>query len=873
MLDKYGVLFLIASAAVISLVATAPLDWMPQDAFDYINSQFSAVTAQNCRSKSRDQLRLPESSVAQIPRYNKLRSTIFYRNRTNLLHLHNMALNRAFYYSFIYQKLNQTWDFETQPGLSYIYMSAAADVSANPGFINGSSLYFDNDCSYPNWYRTFKFNTTLPLFGPRAWRADDYNEATNWLREPTNNTVDIHDYGAGRMYNYTSPNYKFNPWYSPWMPDITGEDDSLRKFTYSVGIKYSNATGVFVKNEFEDNTFFGPPQPGQQDREEYLPVRFTQPYFDCDRSNKWIVSATSPVVEYMPRYSIWLHLRRARFVAVSSMDIEFERIDMNQCPASQGNPLPNIFAGTARCKATTMCEPLFGFGFRRGGYQCVCQPGHYYPWYHDGPFLGLEIEEATREEYEVGFDCLVVEERQVYSIVEPEFVERKKRSIYSRAKHFLANLPSNTSPRLNKRQKRHLISSLRHLKEDKDRVKRTPKVRYVAKRHTKRQKREAIEPESLTRMQNILERVHQTNKDNCHELLENDLYLTGDAGYGVETQFLSQGRVALRLAHFLSNFLQNIDEYEEFGDLKGDRRLNETQIFAEVVANVMSDHKILGSGVFFDRYQFRMSPPVNNTDPRFIDGITREFFGPYSWRQQVQNDGLDNFKAIDFAGFSDYYVDKPWFRNMKARWATNVSGLKKHTAKPMIRSNREGTSLIRFEYYPITYRAPDYEDGEWLRPQFKCDGRVDDWVATYVVPFFGKNSLKTKIEFKGVVTTEVKLTNLDINQCPGEFHLPNAFKNTAKCHYESQYCYALEGVGFRQGGYKCECRQGYEYTINDLAWYYDGQKMEEEYKKFMSGVPNRYQTSRCRIAGASSVMFNMYLLITLFSLAVYAAKV
>lgn len=60
---------------------------------------------------------------------------------------------------------------------------------------------------------------------------------------------------------------------------------------------------------------------------------------------------------------------------------------------------------------------------------------------------------------------------------------------------------------------------------------------------------------------------------------------------GVDRQFEPQGRTALRLAHFLSNFLQNVDEYEEFGDLKGDRRLNETQIFAEVVANVLADHR------------------------------------------------------------------------------------------------------------------------------------------------------------------------------------------------------------------------------------------------------------------------------------------
>jgi hypothetical protein len=46
--------------------------------------------------------------------------------------------------------------------------------------------------------------------------------------------------------------------------------------------------------------------------ERLLPVMFTQPYFDCGKSNKWIFSAVSPVVDFMPRYSNWTHLRRPR---------------------------------------------------------------------------------------------------------------------------------------------------------------------------------------------------------------------------------------------------------------------------------------------------------------------------------------------------------------------------------------------------------------------------------------------------------------------------------------------------------------------------------------------------------------------------------
>jgi len=39
--------------------------------------------------------------------------------------------------------------------------------------INGSGIYFDEDKYYPHWYKNF-FNKTIPLFGPYAWRADDF---------------------------------------------------------------------------------------------------------------------------------------------------------------------------------------------------------------------------------------------------------------------------------------------------------------------------------------------------------------------------------------------------------------------------------------------------------------------------------------------------------------------------------------------------------------------------------------------------------------------------------------------------------------------------------------------------------------------------
>ena len=288
-------------------------DWATYDTFDEITDKMDSVTAANCQSKPKKELHLTDQVLAQMPRFNKLLSSIIYPNRTNLLHVHNMALNRAFYFSYAFQKLNETYQFYYQPGLMYYYFSTAADVSANEYNINGSAVFFDNNGSYANWYSNLNFNHTLPLFGPRAWRDDDYNEPTNWLREPTNNTINIEDYGAGAQSNYTLESFKINGWYDFWLPDGDNKkgQDSVKKNSYGVEIMYSNETGKFTDEQFIAKVFYGPPSPGQKEKD-ILPVVWTEPYFDCGKSNKWIVSAVSPIVDQIPRYLEWFHLRRMK---------------------------------------------------------------------------------------------------------------------------------------------------------------------------------------------------------------------------------------------------------------------------------------------------------------------------------------------------------------------------------------------------------------------------------------------------------------------------------------------------------------------------------------------------------------------------------
>ena len=133
----------------------------------------------------------------------------------------------------------------------------------------------------------------------------------------------------------------------------------------------------------------------------------------------------SPIVDVYPRHTDYRHLQSMRNLAVAVTDVDFLMMDINQCAQIDSIHLQtndsqskesNLFAGTDKCKPTTRSEPLVGLGFRRGSYQCLCQPGYRYPPYQDGPFKGYIIEKATQEEYANNFDCLKVECRLILSL-------------------------------------------------------------------------------------------------------------------------------------------------------------------------------------------------------------------------------------------------------------------------------------------------------------------------------------------------------------------------------------------------------------------------------------------------------------------------
>lgn len=83
----------------------------------------------------------------------------------------------------------------------------------------------------------------------------------------------------------------------------------------------------------------------------------------------------------------------------------------------------------------------------------------------------------------------------------------------------------------------------------------------------------------------------------------------------------------------------------------------------------------------------------------------------------------------------------------------------------------------------------------------------------------------------------------------------------------------IQGRGFENGGYKCECLQGFEYPFEDLITYYDGQLVESEFQNIMNDKETRYDLFKCRLAGAAGIKGQLALIIGFILFALFYVQV
>lgn len=310
-----------------------------------------------------------------------------------------------------------------------------------------------------------------------------------------------------------------------------------------------------------------------------------------------------------------------------------------------------------------------------------------------------------------------------------------------------------------------------------------------------RSKRFSYEPtDRISQIFDAYERLASDNgRENCMTFSDSERTLPGDTIYGVDSQFEAQSRLALGIAHFLSGFYQLVNPEEDFPLRNAEKTLSEDQLYGEVISAVAADFRVVGLGIFFDSNKFKK----------------RAFFGPYAFRvrDSLNVEIQKRYRMVDLSGMSNGYIDEEWFQAIKSRWATNAekSELEEFYMKAFIRGDYAGKILVHYETgYPLYYYAPRLTHGQWFAPVYQCDDRnllPRDWIVTYAVPFFGKDKFGSGLEFRGVVRVDIRLEELDLNQCSMPFYVANAFKGSDRCDYQSTVVSVLIWIFLKKKGY------------------------------------------------------------------------
>ncbi|XP_074662951.1 putative G-protein coupled receptor CG31760 [Tubulanus polymorphus] len=134
---------------------------------------------------------------------------------------------------------------------------------------------------------------------------------------------------------------------------------------------------------------------------------WTDPYFDCQAGDIWMVTYSAPILS-SNFHEVIVEYRLIFFRGVATIDIELKEIDINQCDTNSTNGQStqaeqvdksrsvDVFRDTHVCPISTICEVIRGQGFKRGSYKCVCADGYYFPDVQIPPrmkyFNGSQIE-------------------------------------------------------------------------------------------------------------------------------------------------------------------------------------------------------------------------------------------------------------------------------------------------------------------------------------------------------------------------------------------------------------------------------------------------------------------------------------------------
>ncbi|XP_071149376.1 metabotropic glycine receptor-like [Mytilus edulis] len=211
------------------------------------------------------------------------------------------------------------------------------------------------------------------------------------------------------------------------------------------------------------------------------------------------------------------------------------------------------------------------------------------------------------------------------------------------------------------------------------------------------------------------------------------------------------------------------------------KHLNATQmptVFALLKYNVENDYYIAAGGIAFNHGFFPYLAKASNGKTQNLTEIKTNF-SEWNFYSVLEN------------------------RNYSIHWNSNFHNL------------QTGSNVTQYQ---------SESNGHWTGPYFDCR-KLQRWVLTFSVPFFYLRN--NKPTFRGVVMIEIDLNKTDINQCAQDDSL---FSKSHKCYTETTQCEHIPGGGLRAGSYKCVCRPGYYFPLqNATTKYFSGITMENSF--------------------------------------------
>ncbi|XP_050734081.1 probable G-protein coupled receptor 158 isoform X2 [Eriocheir sinensis] len=268
-------------------------------------------------------------------------------------------------------------------------------------------------------------------------------------------------------------------------------------------------------------------------------------------------------------------------------------------------------------------------------------------------------------------------------------------------------------------------------------------------------------------------------------------------------KFTTETRAALRLANLLNNLFVGVPE--------GFEPTYPTHVFHALVRAVLEhEPSITSSAVAFLRGEYHA--PAEEEEPQ-------EVFGAYGWRRA----GSD-VATTELAALHNHSIDNPDHQDTK--WFTA------HTSYSFTR-RRINSSMVGGEdgASPAPLTLTRAEDGKWApEPLFDC-GASNSWVLAHSLPFFARADNGLYARLKGVVLVTVPLAKVDLDQCDVDDLLGSQlFAGTHKCDVSTTQCVSVTGMGFRRGGYRCQCHPGY-YLPRPDPRYFQGAEIEAAYSR------------------------------------------